>query len=62
MSNRRYPEEFKIEAVKQVAERGLRAADVAERQVFLRTAWPCHAVCPKPSARTMARSSVVGPC
>lgn len=31
MSNQRYPEEFKIEAVKQVTERGLRVADVAER-------------------------------
>jgi len=31
MSNPRYPEEFKIEAVKQVTERGLRVADVAER-------------------------------
>ena len=27
MSNQRYPEEFKIEAVKQVTERGLRVAD-----------------------------------
>jgi len=31
MSNQRYSEEFKIEAVKQVTERGLRVADVAER-------------------------------
>ncbi|MBT1080693.1 IS3 family transposase [Pseudomonas aeruginosa] len=31
MSNQRYPEEFKIEAVRQVTERGLRVADVAER-------------------------------
>lgn len=31
MSNQRYPEEFKIEAVRQVTERGLRVADVAQR-------------------------------
>lgn len=31
MSKPRYPEEFKIEAVKQVAERGLPVADVAAR-------------------------------
>lgn len=31
MSNQRYPEEFKIEAVKHITERGLRVADVAER-------------------------------
>ena len=31
MSNQRYPEEFKIEAVRHVTERGLRVADVAER-------------------------------
>jgi transposase len=31
MSNPRYPEEFKIEAVKQVTERGLPVADVAAR-------------------------------
>ena len=29
MSNKRYPEEFKIEAVKQVTERGHAVADVA---------------------------------
>ena len=31
MSNQRYPEEFKIEAVKQVTERGLPVAEVAAR-------------------------------
>ena len=31
MSNPRYPEEFKIEAVKQVTERGLPVAEVAAR-------------------------------
>ena len=31
MSNQRYPEEFKIEAVKHITERGLRVADIAER-------------------------------
>lgn len=31
MSNPRYPEEFKIEAVKQVTERGLSVAEVAAR-------------------------------
>lgn len=31
MSNPRYPEESEIEAVKQVAERGLPAAEVAAR-------------------------------
>ncbi|WP_148289108.1 transposase, partial [Herbaspirillum sp. B65] len=31
MSNKRYPEEFKIEAVKQVTERGHSAPDVAKR-------------------------------
>lgn len=31
MSNKRYTEEFKIEAVKQVTERGYSAADVAAR-------------------------------
>ncbi|MFE1814919.1 IS3 family transposase [Metapseudomonas otitidis] len=31
MSNQRYPEEFKIEAVKHITEHGLRVADVAER-------------------------------
>lgn len=39
MSNQRYPEEFKIEAVKQVTERGLRVADVAERLLM---ASMCH--------------------
>jgi transposase len=31
MSGKRYPEEFKIEAVKQVIEKGRSAADVADR-------------------------------
>ena len=31
MSNKRYPEEFKVEAVKQVTERGHSAPDVAKR-------------------------------
>ncbi len=31
MSNHRYPEEFKIEALKHITEPGLRVADVAER-------------------------------
>jgi len=31
MSNKRYPEEFKIEAVKQVTERGHSVAEVANR-------------------------------
>ncbi len=31
MSNQRYPKEFKIEAVKQVTERGLPVAEVAAR-------------------------------
>ena len=31
MSNKRYPEEFKIEAVKQVTERGHSAPDVTKR-------------------------------
>lgn len=31
MSNKRYPEEFKIEAVKQVTDRGHSVADVASR-------------------------------
>jgi transposase len=31
MSNKRYPDEFKIEAVKQVTERGYAVADVANR-------------------------------
>lgn len=31
MSSKRYPEEFKIEAVRQITERGHRVADVAAR-------------------------------
>lgn len=31
MSNKRYPEEFKLEAVKQITDRGYRVADVAAR-------------------------------
>ncbi|WP_447042272.1 transposase, partial [Vibrio parahaemolyticus] len=31
MSSKRYPEEFKIEAVKQVTEKGHSVADVANR-------------------------------
>lgn len=31
MKSKRYPEEFKIEAVKQVTERGFSVADVAQR-------------------------------
>ncbi|MEZ8146436.1 transposase, partial [Enterovibrio norvegicus] len=31
MSGKRFPEEFKIEAVKQVTEKGHRVADVAHR-------------------------------
>jgi transposase len=31
MSGKRYPEEFKIEAVKQVADRGYTVAEVADR-------------------------------
>jgi transposase len=31
MSSKRYPEEFKIEAVRQVSERGYPVADVATR-------------------------------
>lgn len=39
MSNPRYPEEFKIEAVKQVTERGLPVAEVA-------AVWACrHTAC-----------------
>jgi len=34
MSNPRYPEEFKIEAVKQVAKRGLPMAEVAARLLY----------------------------
>ncbi|EMH7816029.1 TPA: hypothetical protein SL786_006940 [Pseudomonas aeruginosa] len=30
MSNQRYPEEFKIEEVRDITERGLRVANVAE--------------------------------
>jgi transposase len=33
MSSKRYPEEFKIEAVKQMTERGYSVAEVAERLV-----------------------------
>lgn len=31
MSGKRYPEDFKIEAVRQVTDRGYKAADVAQR-------------------------------
>lgn len=31
MSGKRYPEEFKLEAVKQITERGYKPSDVAER-------------------------------
>ena len=31
MSGKRYPQEFKIEAVKQITERGYKVADVAKR-------------------------------
>lgn len=31
MSGKRYPEEFKIEAIKQITERGYKASDVAKR-------------------------------
>ena len=31
MSGKRYPEEFKLEAIKQITERGYKAGDVAER-------------------------------
>lgn len=31
MSSKRYPEEFKIEAIKQIVERGHKASDVANR-------------------------------
>jgi transposase len=31
MSNKRYPEEFKIEAVRQITDRGYSVADVAQR-------------------------------
>ncbi|WP_240478628.1 transposase [Pseudomonas cremoricolorata] len=34
MSRQRYPEEFKIEAVKQVTEKGKSVADVAQRLVM----------------------------
>lgn len=34
MSAKRYPQEFKIEAIKQVAERGHTVADVASRLGF----------------------------
>lgn len=39
MSNQRYPEEFKIEAVKHITECGLRVADVAERLTVTTTRW-----------------------
>lgn len=31
MSSKRYPEEFKIEAIKQISERGYKPSDVAKR-------------------------------
>jgi transposase len=34
MSSKRYPEEFKIEAVRQVVERGHSVAEVASRLIF----------------------------
>ena len=45
MSNQRYPEEFKIEAAKQVTERGLPVAEVAARlgmSVHSLYAWVKH--------------------
>jgi len=33
MSGKRYPEEFKIEAVKQIVDRGYRIADVARLNI-----------------------------
>lgn len=38
MSNKRYPDEFKVEAVKQVTERGHGVADVTKRLGFPGTA------------------------
>lgn len=63
MSNKRYPEEFRIEAVKQVTERGHSVADVAAgklrgvRWLLLRTSGlfgnAASLVC-KPSAAPVA--------
>jgi len=36
MSGKRYPEEFKIEAVKQVTDRGYKVSEVARRRGRLR--------------------------
>lgn len=39
MSGKRYPEEFKIEAVKQVVDRGYSVSSVATRLISLPTAF-----------------------
>ena len=54
MSSKRYPEEFKIEAVKQVTERGHPVADVAGRigvSQHSLYAWLSCMACPRASAR-----------
>jgi len=64
MSNPRYPEEFKIEAVKQVTERGLPVAEVAARlgmSTHSLYAWVKRYSKPKSSARkrTISKLSCV---
>ncbi len=42
MSSKRYPEEFKVEAVKQVVERGHSVAEVSELGLKLTLGIPTH--------------------
>lgn len=52
MNSERYPEKFKIEAVKQVTERGCPVAEVASRIGMSQRSpyqWITHYACPKRS-------------
>jgi transposase len=60
MSNQRYPEEFKIEAVKQVTDRGLPVAEVAARlgmSVHSLYAWVKRYSKPAPGVRLVVASA-----
>ena len=56
MSNKRYPEEFKIEAVKQVVDRGHSVADVASRFVVIAASASGQNYCGRKNYRDRGRA------
>lgn len=66
MSSKRYPDEFKVETVKQVTERGYAAADVAKRigvsrnSLYERIKKSCKCMGPRSSMETIMLKVLAG--